>query len=99
VLWTALFVTVARLFLAYGGFGFTKPDAPFGWRHVVALSGMRGALSIALALNLPQTIPNRPQIIDAAFGVVLITLVFQGLALGPTIPRLDLSLKRTAESP
>jgi CPA1 family monovalent cation:H+ antiporter len=98
VLWTALFVTVARLFLAYGAFGFTKPDAPFGWRHVVALSGMRGALSIALALNLPEAIPGRPQIIDAAFGVVLITLVFQGLALGPTIPRLDLSLKRTAES-
>ncbi len=85
---TAAFVTLGRLFLSYVAFPLTKPGAPPAWRHVIALSGMRGALSIALALNLPDSVTFRPQIIDATFGVVLITLVAQGLSLGPVLGKL-----------
>jgi CPA1 family monovalent cation:H+ antiporter len=85
---TAGFVTLGRLFLSYVAFPLTKRGAPPAWRHVVALSGMRGALSIALALNLPDAVTFRPQIIDATFGVVLITLVAQGLSLGPVLGKL-----------
>ena len=85
------FVLLARLFLAYAAFPLTKPGVPFAWRNVIALSGMRGAISIALALNLPNATPFRVQIIDATFGVVLITLVVQGIALGPSLKRMQLS--------
>jgi CPA1 family monovalent cation:H+ antiporter len=57
------------------------------WKKIVMLSGMRGALSVALALVLPPSVPFRAQIIDAVFGVVAATLVVQGLAIGPVLRR------------
>ena len=86
------FVTLARLFLSYVAFPLTKRDAPAAWRHVIFLAGMRGAISIALALNIPENVKFRPQIIDATYGVVLITLVAQGIALGPVLTKLRPSL-------
>ncbi len=58
------------------------------WRVTVVFAGLRGALSLALALALPQTLPNRAEVIDAVFGVVLFTLVAQGIALEPLLLRL-----------
>ncbi len=92
VLSTLGLVVLARLVLTYVGL----PLVGFGgrryrsWQHVTAIAGMRGALSLALAIALPSTIPQRPQIIDAVFGVVLMTLVVQGLAIGPVLKRLVL---------
>jgi CPA1 family monovalent cation:H+ antiporter len=57
-------------------------------RTVLTWAGLRGALTIALALALPIATPQRSQIIAMAFGVVLFTLVAQGLSL----PRLLRSL-------
>jgi Na+/H+ antiporter len=54
---------------------------------VLGWSGMRGAVSLAAALALPLTtdagdaFPNRPLIIFLTFGVILGTLVVQGLSL------------------
>ena len=50
-------------------------------RTTMFLAGMRGALPLALALSLPDTLPFRPQIIDATFAVVLVTIVVQGAPL------------------
>jgi CPA1 family monovalent cation:H+ antiporter len=50
-------------------------------RLTVFLAGMRGALPLALALSLPRNVPNRPQIIDAVFATVLVTLVVLGIPL------------------
>jgi CPA1 family monovalent cation:H+ antiporter len=50
-------------------------------RTTMFLAGMRGALPLALALSLPDTVPFRPQIIDATFAVVLVTIVVQGAPL------------------
>ena len=58
-----------------------------GWHAVIVLAGMRGALSLALALVLPVSVPFRAEIIDAVFGVVSVTLVVQGLAIGPVLRR------------
>ena len=60
------------------------------WRVAVLLAGMRGGLSLALALAIPESVTNRAPIIDAVFGVVLFTLVVQGLALEPVVRRLRL---------
>jgi CPA1 family monovalent cation:H+ antiporter len=60
---------------------------PARQRLVIAWSGMRGAVSLAIALSLPgQTsaggaFPNRELVILLTFGVVLATLVVPGLTL------------------
>ncbi len=58
---------------------------------VIAISGMRGALSVALVIGLPADIRYRHELIDTLFGVVFVTLVAQGLCIGPLISRLKLA--------
>jgi Na+/H+ antiporter len=48
---------------------------------VVSWAGLRGAVSLAAALALPATFPERNLILLATFAVILVTLVGQGLAL------------------
>ncbi|HEY7975053.1 MAG TPA: cation:proton antiporter [Ktedonobacterales bacterium] len=60
---------------------------PGSWRPVIVLSGLRGALSIALALSLPNTLPDRGLITSVVYGVVLITLIGQGIGLRVLLPR------------
>jgi monovalent cation/hydrogen antiporter len=50
-------------------------------RLVVGWSGMRGAVSLAAALALPEDFPRRNLIIFVTFAVMLATLVLQGLSL------------------
>ncbi len=63
---------------------------------VVSWCGMRGIVTLATALALPygeggQAFPHRDLLVTAAFGVVLGTLVLQGLTLGPILRWLDLA--------
>ncbi|HEU5103269.1 MAG TPA: Na+/H+ antiporter, partial [Roseiflexaceae bacterium] len=53
------------------------------WREtfVVGWAGMRGVVSLAAALALPATIPERELLIFLTFVVILVTLVGQGLSL------------------
>jgi len=60
---------------------------PRTWRPLLVLSGLRGALSIVLVLSLPDTIAQRNFIADIVYGVVLVTLLGQGLALRVLLPR------------
>jgi CPA1 family monovalent cation:H+ antiporter len=89
VLLTLALVLGSRLVLTYVGLPLLGINH-HGWKRIVMLAGMRGALSLALALVLPTSIPYRPQIIDAVFGVVAFTLIVQGLAIGPVLRRLHL---------
>ena len=52
--------------------------------------GMRGIVTLAAAFALPQGFPYRDLILLTAFGVVLGTLVIQGLTLRPLIAWLAL---------
>ena len=57
------------------------PDArsfPRSWLVVLFWAGLRGAVSVALALSLPTGLPNRELIQGLAYGIVLFTLVVQG---------------------
>ena len=64
---------------------------PGDQRFVIGWAGMRGSVSLAAALAIPLTIdgggpfPERDLIIFLAFAVILVTLVGQGLTLGPLI--------------
>ena len=48
---------------------------------VVSWAGLRGAVSLAAALALPATFPERNLILLLTFAVILVTLVGQGLTL------------------
>ncbi len=74
----------------------TDPDdKPITWRESVVMwwSGMRGVVTVALALAIPLTVnggapfPGRDEILFTAFAVVIFTLVVQGLTL-PALIRL-----------
>jgi CPA1 family monovalent cation:H+ antiporter len=89
-------VIVSRAILAYvfvplRGAAGLRP----GWRHAIALAGVRGGLSLALALGLPKTFPDRAAVLDAVFAVVFLTIVIQGWTLAPLLRRVDLR-ERTA---
>jgi CPA1 family monovalent cation:H+ antiporter len=63
-----------------------RPDRPsLAQGLVVAWCGMRGLVTLATALALPETFPARDLIVLSALAVVLGTLVGQGLTLGPLI--------------
>ena len=62
----------------------------FRWQPVIVWGGLRGALALALALSLPGTFPYREQILDLTFGVVIFSIVVQGLTIKPLLNLLKL---------
>jgi CPA1 family monovalent cation:H+ antiporter len=62
------------------------------WREtsVMGWAGMRGAVSLAASLALPQSFPHRDLLVFLTFAVIVATLVGQGLTLPPLIRRLRL---------
>jgi len=60
-------------------------------RTVLWWGGLRGSVSIALALSVPTTLAGRDVIIDIVFGVVLFTLLVQGLTIKPLLESLGLA--------
>ncbi|GAB4523380.1 MAG: Na+/H+ antiporter [Pleurocapsa sp.] len=52
--------------------------------------GLRGSVSIAVALSVPVVLTGRQEIIDTVFGVVLFTLLVQGLTTKYLLEQLDL---------
>jgi CPA1 family monovalent cation:H+ antiporter len=86
---TLALVIAARVALVYGALPFAGIRNR-AWQHVIALSGIRGGICIALVLSLPGGTPFRDSILDAVYGAVAITIVVQGLALAPIMRRLRL---------
>jgi CPA1 family monovalent cation:H+ antiporter len=64
---------------------------PLRWQHVLVGGGIRGALSLALALSLSRTFPYREQILAMTFSVVAFTIVVQGLAIKPLLRLLGMA--------
>ncbi|MBE7381707.1 MAG: sodium:proton antiporter [Leptolyngbya sp. SIO1E4] len=62
------------------------------WQSQVVLwwGGLRGSVSVALALSVPETLPQREEIISIIFGVMLFTLIVQGLTTKPLLETLNL---------
>jgi CPA1 family monovalent cation:H+ antiporter len=62
-------------------------------QHVLYWGGLRGAISLALALSLPITLGGETQLLlqDMTFGVVLFTLLIQGTTMRTVVNRLGLS--------
>jgi len=60
---------------------------PREWIGVVRTAGMRGALSLALALTIPASVPYRNAIVDATFAVALATLAFGSFTINKAVKR------------
>ena len=69
-----------------------RDEPPVAVRNVVvvAWAGMRGAVSLAAALALPDGFPQRDLLVFIAFCVILVTLIGQGLTLAPLIKLLHI---------
>ena len=55
-----------------------------GWKHVIFWSGLKGSIPLALVLGLPDGEVQR-MLVPVAFSVVLLSLLLQGLTVGPLI--------------
>jgi CPA1 family monovalent cation:H+ antiporter len=74
-----------RLAARFAGIRGQLPPPTLGQGVAVAWSGMRGLVTLATAFALPADFPQRELVVLTAFGVVLATLVVQGLTLAPLI--------------
>jgi hypothetical protein len=52
---------------------------------IIGWAGMRGVVSLAAALALPQNFPGRDLLLFATFAVIAVTVLIQGSTLGPLI--------------
>jgi Na+/H+ antiporter len=75
-------------------FGFQPPRPMLrptvGSGLVISWAGMRGIVTLAAAMALPQDFPQRDLVVFVAFGVSLGTLVINGLTLKPLLRALRL---------
>lgn len=81
ILWAIAAILVSR---AIGVYGLSRlgRSMPERWRHVLFWGGLRGAIALALALSLPLGLGDaRRTLIVMTFGVVLFTLLIQGLSI------------------
>lgn len=93
ILWAIPATLIARAVAIYGlslPLQFFNP-IPLRWQHLLFWGGLRGGVTLALALSLPVNTPLRESLIVGAFGVVLFTLVVQGLTVKPLVKYLELA--------
>jgi CPA1 family monovalent cation:H+ antiporter len=66
----------------------SKWAIPTKQQHILWWGGLRGALALALALALPPNFDHRNEILIAVFGVVVFSVVVQGLTMPWLLRRL-----------
>lgn len=72
---------------------------PFRWQHVIVWGGLRGALALALVLSLDSSFPARDRLLDMTFGVVVFSILVQGLTIKPLLRVLKLANGDAAAQP
>lgn len=93
-------LTAARFVWVFGSDGVIqllraagiKRYAPLGPRSATVLgwAGMRGVVTLAVALSVPADFPGRDFILVTAFAVIIGTVLIQGTTLGAVIRLVDL---------
>jgi CPA1 family monovalent cation:H+ antiporter len=79
-------VLLARAVAVYLILSLPGMRIPWMWRHIVFWGGLRGTIPVALALSLGD-VPYRELLASLTLGVVLFSLIFQGLSLEIIISR------------
>lgn len=87
-------VLASRALVVYGLAGLVRmlgrQTLPRAYRHVLFWGGLRGAVSLALALSLPAAFGDRDLLRAMTFGVLLFTLLVQGTTMQPLLRWLGL---------
>jgi len=88
----AMILTRAIAIYGLGGLSNWAAHTEISLRDQTVLwwGGLRGSVSIALALSVPAGLAGREEIIATVFGVVLFTLLVQGLTIKPLLGQLNL---------
>lgn len=88
-------VFIGRIVSIYPAFSlfnrFSLFRGPINWQHIFVWGNIKGSISMAMALSLPDSTPYKDIIVSIIFGVVLASLVLQGLTLAPLIKFFNLS--------
>jgi len=83
-------VLLARALLSYGLLALVRTHLRPFWQTVVRMAGIRGALSLALALSTPAALVQRTLVINVTFAVVVVTILAGTLTLTWRLEGLDL---------
>lgn len=92
IAWVMGYNTVIRWKIRRFGVRLPRPMQLPSWQGglIISWCGMRGIVTLAAGLALPEGFPFRDLILLTAFSVVLVTLVAQGLTLRWLLDRLRL---------
>jgi CPA1 family monovalent cation:H+ antiporter len=85
-----IFTTVYLIRAIFPSLRSRDPYPPVGVPILLSWAGMRGVVSLAAALALPEGFPGRDFILAATFIVIFTTVVVQGCTLAPLIEFLRL---------
>ena len=98
--WGLLALTLARaasVYLTLAPLKFTSQPVPLSWQHLLVWGNLKGSLSMALAVSLPPSVPQRELITTIVFGCAIVSLTVQGLSLAPVARALGLGRVPEAE--
>jgi CPA1 family monovalent cation:H+ antiporter len=87
-------VVAARAVTVYGIGAFARlfgAGLPLRWEHVLVWGGLRGTIALALVLSVPAAATGRSELVTVTFGVVLLSLLVQGLTIPWLTRRLGLA--------
>ena len=93
--WAVLVAIAARALSIFGLFPVVNrlpgiERTGLRYQSVLVWGGIRGAITLVLAMSLPMDFPYRELFLQLAFGVVLFSLIVQGLTLEPLMRALRL---------
>ncbi len=69
------------VFITWGIFAKTSYKFPFSWSIIMGWGGIRGALTMVLAMSLPDSFKYKELIVTMVFGVVLLSILIQGITM------------------
>ncbi len=83
-----LVVTGSRALIIFGASSMTirtSERIPWSWAVILTWGGLRGALPMVLALSLPMDFQHRELLLSMTFGVVILSILLQGLTITPLL--------------
>ena len=84
---------LARVMLIYGGnalLGMVGKSYPRAWQHMMLLGGLRGGVSAALILLIPEDYPYRGYFLCLAFAMITFSLIVQPALIKAYLKRVEL---------